>query len=113
MKISKTVRPLNLVIAAAGTVLLAEVFVDFLNVEAYVLVVSVGALASVASMLSFHADRMERMTMEHARHLSERVLTIERFFGIGVKSNTLAHLEAGELHAPLGDTGPFRAYRGS
>lgn len=61
--------------------------------------------------LAAHADRVESAIKNHADAITDQVLSVEHFFGMGAQSTTLARLQADEMNAAINrDTGPFRVY---
>ncbi|GII87123.1 hypothetical protein Ssi03_51130 [Sphaerisporangium siamense] len=122
MKIS-TVAVVTLVTAAAWAPLIIEFAtpVEVLDVKLFTTALAVGLLAPTCGVMLYlvtrieaalwaNAARVETALDRHAKLLKEQILTVERFFSIGIRSKRIAEIQADEMHGPA-DTGPFSPWR--
>jgi hypothetical protein len=65
----------------------------------------------MGALLGSHADRMEALMKEHTKAMTDHVLTVERFFTMGIKGQVLASVDIADSRAEQ-DSGSFRVYDG-
>lgn len=117
-------------LAWAGVIM--EVLDDTLSGRAFAVSSMVGVLTSSVLAIRRHTGRMERAL--HAQSgvlrgeivglrdeivelrkeiaaLRDKFLSFEAVFGLGIRSNKIAEIQAAEMHDPsCSDTGPFRIH---
>lgn len=99
---------------AWGVVGLESFLIDMLAIKPFAALVAAAATVSVAAAMRYHGQRVEESTREHAALMSKQILTIERFFEMGVRSDTRAKIDVADSRARNGHgTGPFRVYNGA
>lgn len=68
-------------------------------------------VTNIRAAVADHAARVETATQAHADQISGQVLTVERFFCLGIRSDSIAKIQAAELNAvDSSDTGPATMY---
>lgn len=99
------------VIDLSGTSILAVAI--GVGATAAVCAVSLECMVRIVRKVEDHARRVELATATHAEMLAKHILTLDRFFEMGLQSDRLARTNATDLRpwASQG-TGPFRMYNG-
>lgn len=88
----------------------AEAFLDLLDTKQFALGLGGAVALAFICITRRHAERVEKVTREHAAVLAKQVLTIERFFAMGALSDNAARFDA-RSRVNGSDTGPLAAYR--
>ncbi|MGC5012605.1 hypothetical protein ACLQ2R_17715 [Streptosporangium sp. DT93] len=104
-----------------GAVGVEALLVDILGYKAFAALVGSAIVTSVYAGLKHHAQeikkalgehagRMEEITNAHAEIIAKQVLTIERFFKMGTRSDDAARRDAADVRV-RDESGPFKAFR--
>ena len=97
-----------------------DCMIDILNEKPYFALLAAALALSIRAGHAWHAERLaasnqdlaERIQASHQRlaeRLTNHVLSIKEFFGIGVRARTVAMIQAADERAPS-DTGPYPVY---
>lgn len=112
MKIHPTPQTLATLAWLSWGVVGVEAFlINLLEFKPFIALLATAMSVSVVSAIHYNAGRGEKATREHAELMAKQILTIERFFEMGVRSDTLAKIDAAERCTVNGhDTGPFKMH---
>lgn len=94
----------------AGAVALS-VHVGLIRHSARMELASTAHADRMQALLEGHADHMEALMKEHTKAMTDHVLTVERFFTMGIKGQVLASVDVADSRAEQ-DSGSFRVYNG-
>jgi hypothetical protein len=109
---------------AAWVLALAISITDVTSSNVLAVSIGVGATTAVCAValdctvrivrkLEDHACRVEKSTAAHAEMLAQHILTLDRFFEMGIHSDRLARTNAADFQPwNARGTGPFRMYNG-
>lgn len=113
MKIHPTPQTLAMLAWASwGIIGVESLVVDLLTVKPFAALIAAAVALSVVSAIRYNAQRIEVATREHAALMARQVLTIERFFDMGRRSDAQAKRDAAFRPMNGHDTGPFTVYNG-
>lgn len=95
-----------------GVIGIEVLVLDAMSLKAFAALVG-GALAlSWCVIARYHASRMAAVTDAHAEMMAKQVLTIQKFFDMGRRSDAIASIQAAAANRPNGSgTGEFAVYR--